>query len=198
MMNDLETVGNAQISTSVKKYGTGSMAFDGTGDWLQAVSTPQADFGSGNFTLECWAYLNNFSTDYRLMAKVVNISSYGSWQILVDVSGYPRFYASSAASSWDVANGTGGGIAISTSTWAHIAVTRSGSTITMWVNGVSAGTSTSAASLYYSASVPVTVGGMPDGTRSLNGNLDDVRITKGLARYTSTFTPSTTAFADKG
>ena len=193
-MNDLETVGNAQISTSVKKYGTGSLAFDGSGDWLQAVSTPQADFGSGNFTLECWAYLNNFSTDYRLMAKVVNISSYGSWQVLVDTSGYPRFYASSAASSWDVANGTGGGIAISTSTWAHIAVTRSGSTITMWVNGVSAGTSTSSASLYYSASVPVTVGGMPDGTRSLNGNLDEVRITKGVARYTSTFTPSTTAF----
>ena len=193
-MNDLETVGNAQISTSVKKYGTGSLAFDGTGDWLQAVSTPQADFGSGNFTLECWAYLNNFSTDYRLIAKVVNISSYGSWQVLVDTSGYPRFYASSAASSWDVANGTGGGIAISTSTWAHIAVTRSGSTITMWVNGVSAGTSTSSASLYYSASVPVTVGGMPDGTRSLNGNLDEVRITKGLARYTSTFTPPIAAF----
>jgi hypothetical protein len=32
--NNLETVGNAQIDTSVKKYGTGSMEFDGTGDYL--------------------------------------------------------------------------------------------------------------------------------------------------------------------
>ena len=170
------------------------MAFDGTGDWLQAISSPQFDFGLGNFTLECWAYCNNFSSDYRFIAKVANISSYGSWQVIVDNSGYPRFYASSAATSWDVCSNLGGGVAISTSTWAHIAVTRLGTTFTIWVNGVSAGTTTSSASLYYSASVPVTVGGMPDGTRSLSGYIDDLRVTKGYARYTANFTPPTTAF----
>jgi hypothetical protein len=46
MMNDLETVGNAQISTSVKKYGTGSMYFDGTGDWLSVPKCQTLEFGS--------------------------------------------------------------------------------------------------------------------------------------------------------
>ena len=172
-------------------YG-GSGYFDGTGDWLSAVSAPQFDFGTGNFTLECWAWSNNFSSDYRLIAKVANISSYGSWQILIDVSGYPRFYASSAASSWDVASNVGGGVAIAANTWNHIAVTRSGTTFTIWVNGVSAGTTTSAASIYYSSSVTVTVGGLPDGTRILPGYITDARILKGTAQYTSAFTPTTT------
>jgi hypothetical protein len=194
MMNNMQTVGDAKLSTAVAKFGGSSMAFDGTGDWLQTISSPQFDFGLGDFTLECWAYCNNFSSDYRFIAKVANISSYGSWQVIVDNSGYPRFYASSAATSWDVCSNLGGGVAISTSTWAHIAVTRLGTTFTIWVNGVSAGTTTSSASLYYSASVPVTVGGMPDGTRSLSGYIDDPRITKGIARYTTTFTPPTQAF----
>jgi hypothetical protein len=172
-------------------YG-GSGYFDGSGDWLSTVSTPQFDFGTGNFTLECWAWSNNFSSDYRLIAKVANISSYGSWQILIDTSGYPRFYASSAASSWDVASNLGGGVAIAANTWNHIAVTRSGTTFTIWVNGVSSGTTTSSASIYYSSAVTVTVGGMPDGTRSLPGYITDARISKGTAQYTSAFTPNTT------
>jgi len=195
--NVFETVGNAQISTTQSKYGGSSMYFDGSGDWLQALSTPQFNFGTGNFTLECWAWLTNFSTDYRLLAKVVNIGSYGSWQVIVDTSGYPRFYASSAASSWDVCSNLGGGVAIVAGTWNHIAVTRSGTTFTIWVNGVSAGTTTSSASIYYSASVPVTVGGMPDGTRSLNGYIDDARITTGVARYTTNFTPPTSQLQDQ-
>ena len=51
--NDLETVGNAQISTSVKKFGTGSLAFDGTGDYL-VTNAPSSDlfaFGTGNFAV---------------------------------------------------------------------------------------------------------------------------------------------------
>ena len=192
--NVAETVGNAQVSTTQAKFGTTSMAFDGNGDFLQALSTPQFNFGTGNFTLECWVWCNNFSSDYRIIAKVANISSYGSWQILVDTSGYPRFYASSAASSWDVCSNLGGGVSISTGTWNHVAVTRSGTTFTIWVNGVSSGSTTNSSSLYYSASVPVTVGGMPDGTRSLDGYIDDARITTGLARYTATFTPPAAAF----
>jgi hypothetical protein len=169
----------------------GSGYFDGTGDWLSVASATPFDFGSGDFTLECWAWFNNFSSDYRLIAKVANISSFGSWQIIVDTSGYPLIYASSAATSWNVCNGVGGGIAIKANCWNHIAATRSGNTFTMWVNGVSSGTTTSALSIYYSASVPVTVGGMPDGTRILPGYITDARVVKGTAVYTSAFTPPT-------
>jgi hypothetical protein len=178
------------LPSGLTTYGSGY--FDGTGDYLSVISATQFDFGSGDFTLECWVFCNNFASDYRFIAKVANIGSFGSWQVLVDTSGYPRFYASSAASSWDVASNLGGGVAIAANTWNYIAVTRSGTTFTIWVNGVSSGTTTSSASIYYSAAVPVTVGGMPDGTRSLLGYITDARILKGTAQYTSAFTPPTT------
>ena len=70
MMNDLETVGNAQISTSVKKYGTGSMYFDGTGDWLVGVVNPNLGFSSGNFTIEGWAYVTSIGATYQCILSI--------------------------------------------------------------------------------------------------------------------------------
>jgi hypothetical protein len=57
MMNNLETVGNAQISTTQSKWGGSSIAFDGTGDYLVGASNPQIAVGSGDFTIEMWIYL---------------------------------------------------------------------------------------------------------------------------------------------
>ena len=63
MMNNLETVGNAQISTSVVKYGTGSLAFDGSGDDLRVVNAGvTTGFGTGDFTVEFWVYANTWSS----------------------------------------------------------------------------------------------------------------------------------------
>jgi len=85
MMNDLETVGNAQISTSVVKYGTASMYFDGTGDYLTAPSNPAYNLGSGNFTIEFWVYPNTISipnpdNESWLIART-NYSANTGWSV---------------------------------------------------------------------------------------------------------------------
>jgi hypothetical protein len=74
---DYETVGNAQISTSVKKYGTGSMSFDGTGDWLVAAPSANWDFGSGDFTIEMWINPSGTTAGEALVSKG-NASSTGN------------------------------------------------------------------------------------------------------------------------
>jgi len=195
MMNDLETVGNAQISTSVKKYGTGSMYFDGSGDRLYEPSNQNFNFGTGDFTIELWVYPisqgghgnsnNDCLIDFRPAANGV----YGTLYIFSSGTGI-YWYVNSA-------NRITGG-AISNGVWTHIAICRSSGSTKLFLNGTQSGSTYTDANNYLVA--PIMIGEFNDGAGAgnFNGYIDDLRITKGVARYTANFTAPTTAFADKG
>jgi len=175
--NDLETVGDAQISTSVKKFGTGSLKFDGTGDYLSIPSNSNLAFGTGDFTIELWAYLNSQGTfiiyDPRTTEpQIVPVIYTYLGQIRFYVNGVDRIVGST----------------LSATTWHHIAVCRSGSSTKLFVNGTQSGSTYSDSNNYIQTRVVFCV--YPgDLTSYFNGYLDDIRITKGVARYTSAFTP---------
>jgi hypothetical protein len=191
MITGLETVGNAQISTSVKKFGTGSMYFDGTGDYL--LGNGGQGLG-GNFTIEAWVYALGFTGEARTIVDTRDVwfSTSGilfyfddTGKLITYLDGLNRI---TSASSY------------STSTWYHVAVVRSGSTITMYVNGTSVGTYTYSTAL---TDKTVLVGTVTDSRDSgtawkFYGYIDDLRITKGYARYTTNFTPPTKALSDTG
>lgn len=183
MMNNLETAGNAQVSTSVKKFGTGSISFDGTGDYLR---TPANNFAlplAGNFTIEFWLYFNSTSTTQTILGQW---ESPTFWEFYYLANTELRFYYSSSSY---INLG-----ALSTSTWYHVAAVRSGSTITAYLNGTSQGTATSSATIG-SATKALGIGSESPWTGFyFNGYLDDIRITNGVARYTANFTPPTKAF----
>jgi hypothetical protein len=187
MMNDLETVGNAQISTSVKKYGTGSLYFDGSG-YLAGASTPNTNIDSGDFTFEAWVYLPDASVVCPIVAK--GFGSAGGYMMWVQSTLRVRVY--NAAGSQFTATSS---LSISNNTWTYIAGVRSGNTITLYINGVADG------SVSYSGtstnSSRIEVGGYNSGTVYLNGYIDDLRITKGYARYTAAFTPPTSQLQDQ-
>ncbi len=187
--NNLETVGNAQIDTGTKKYGTGSMEFDGTGDVLVIPSNENFNFGTGNFTVEFWVYIDSLAavrTLFRIDGSTIFII-YASTDGRIGVQGGASSYIETAAST------------ITTSTWYHIAVTKtSTNTHTIYLNGVSQATPSTAGTMpsSYPAGV-VSVGAQSSGSGSLDGFIDDLRITKGVARYTANFTPPTAAFLDQ-
>jgi len=190
MMNDLETVGNAQISTSVVKYGTGSLAFDGTGDYLKVPASPNLIFGTGDFTIECWIYVSSNPAQYTAIvsnwagadpAWILDFSN-GSGNIRFNDNG--NLYLTSSST-------------LTTGQWNHVAVSRSGTSLKMFFNGTSVATATNSTS-FGSASAGVFVGAYYDGTYPLNGYIDDLRITKGYARYTANFTAPTAAFPNIG
>jgi hypothetical protein len=190
MMNDLETAGNAQISTSVKKYGTGSLAFDGTGDRLVARGNPAFNFGSGDFTVECWLYLNSVSANQWIVGPD-NTVTY-PW-VMQTVGTAIRFISNNAANDFRPTSFT-----LTTGTWNHFAVTRSGSTMRWFTNGTLNGSQTYSNSIG-SDTINLQMGTTGSGSGDpLNGYIDDLRITKGVARYTSSFTAPIAAFADKG
>jgi hypothetical protein len=190
MMNDLETVGNAQISTSVFKYGTGSLAFDGTGDVLISKEIGGAfTYGTGNYTIECWLYPTTGATNQR---TILGRESTGDVSIpyiyLKQTSGYLAVYYSSDIASTSAA--------ISQNTWTHVAVSRASGTTRIFVNGVQDGTGADTTNLI--SPNFITIGASGSGAAlPFTGYIDDLRITKGYARYTANFTPPTQAFPNQ-
>lgn len=196
MMNDLETVGNAQLSTSVYKYGTGSISMTSSGDYCKG-SQPSIvyDIAGGNFTIEFWVYFTSLAADRALISK------YGNTAENAGGLGYVLQWVQSS-SVLRLVLGIGGGSdalytwswAPSTSTWYHVAVTRSGTSGRAFINGTQIGsTSTVTTSDVVSPNV-IQLGKTHTVAQYLLGYMDDVRITKGYARYTSNFTAPTAAF----
>jgi hypothetical protein len=184
-------VGNAQISTSVVKYGTGSLAFDGTGDYLTAARSPQFAYGTGNFTIEFWAYPTSFSGFKTFYSGYLVASSAAGFELGINSSGFLYIYSNngfaiSASSS-----------ALSLNAWNHVAMVRNGSTITVYIDGVSKGT-WSLTSQNFTDDYLVIGQTNTGPSQFFTGYLDDLRITKGYARYTANFTPPTAAFPDTG
>lgn len=188
--NDLETVGNAQISTAVKKFGTGSISFDGTGDYLSIPYTPDINITTGDFTIEGWFYFNGVASGQHIFINYTSTSGYGI-ALYTSATGTLSYYLGSNGTSWNIASAVLiGSIAIGQ--WYHVALVRSGSTFTPYFNGV-AGTTTTSSSALYNGSVPYILGGNPSGGY-FNGYIDDFRVTKGIARYTGNFTVPTIPF----
>ena len=188
--------GDPALSTSVKKFGTASGYFDGTGDGLELASNAAFDFGSGDFTIESWVYFNTTGLNQHLMGwRTTGGATNTNWLLQCNSANVIKFWASNGSSYFVNAMGT---FTISTSTWYHVTVTRSGSSFKMFVDGTEYGTATSSDTIS-STSRPFQIGLDPaSGVNRLNGYLDEMRITKGVARYTSNFTAPTAAFLDAG
>lgn len=199
--NVLETVGNAQISTSVKKYGTGSLAFDGSGDWIAAPDNVEFSFGTGDFTIEAWVWLDSTVNPSRPDSfKTVTIFSTGSssandcsFAIYGNTSTAGvglELYQASPSIAFNVA------ATVATNTWVHVAWVRSGTTIYGFVNGTRYTLGTTSASIASSVAPKIGAANSSGFTNQFKGYIDDFRVTKGIARYTANFTPPTAAFPD--
>jgi hypothetical protein len=195
--NDLTTVGDARTSTAVIKYGSSSMYFDGTGDYLNCGYSPQFDFGTGDFTVECWVYTTSYATAQGLFESRVQADVVEANRLMLSIlvtSGYPQLYNASN----DVA--VISTIAIPLNTWTHVAFTRNSGTARVFVNGQVGATNVSFTTnflvnkLIIGAMIQSSGGGVYN-RNFFNGYIDDYRITKGIARYTTTFTPPTAPFA---
>lgn len=193
MMNDLETVGNAQISTSVKKYGTGSLAFDGTDDRLTAASSPNMAFGTGDFTIEGWFYINSGSGTNN---GALQISGTTGGLQANQTTNIAIYSADSSGTKWGAyyANTFAYGSASTTQTWTHIALVRSSGSLKLYVNGTADATFGTKTDTTNYTGQNICVGGYYSTLYLWNGYIDDLRITKGYARYTSNFTAPTAAF----
>jgi hypothetical protein len=143
-----------------------------------------------DFTVEAWVYPTAASGTYGLtVAGTYDGISNGGWSLIVNRStGGPYGLAFIHANALQSIYGT----YLSTAVWTHIAVSRSGSTLRLFVNGTVVTTTTY--STVDSVVAPLCVGSQGAGAAIFQGYIDDLRITKGFARYTANFTPATKTF----
>ena len=189
MMNDLETVGNAQISTSVSKFGGGSMAFDGTDDRLTAPASPNLAFNIGNFTVEGWIYTGSTGN-----LGVFQISGTAGGLQANQTNNTAVYCNNLVLGAYYGGTYKDGTTPIVANTWTHFALVRSSSVTRLYVNGVlDSGFGSNSDTQNYTGQ-NICVGGYYGTSNLFNGYIDDLRITNGYARYTANFTPPTQAF----
>jgi len=188
MMNDLRIGGDVAVSTSVKKFGTGSMFFDGFGSYLTTIDTPNLTLTTSNWTIECWVYLTSITGERTIVAKGRDLAG-GLWWWLDGTSLNVRLRNSSSG----FVDITATSALTSTSTWYYVAVVRSSNTVTMYVNGASVASGTYSSSLI--STYDFEIGAYNAGTSSFKGYIDDLRVTK----YARTINSSpTSAFQNTG
>jgi hypothetical protein len=194
--NVLETVGNAQISTTQSKWGGGSMSFDGTGDYLVEPANDLTNFGNGAFTVEGWVRINATGSFQAIYSRTLaSTSGYGgTWVRVTDTNVLQGAFSSGTSAHDIIISGT---TALTTGQWYHFAWVRSSNTFYLYLNGSQEATTTSSVTMYASGD-RVSVGALfvtGSAVNTLNGYVDDLRVTKGLARYTgSTYTVPTAPF----
>ena len=191
--------GDAEISTAQSKFGGSSLSLDGNGDY---VDLPQAtnQLVSEDFTIEFWFRINSGagSETVGLFGSYYTGDGSGEGMLMQSNATYNQvfFQWHYGGSDWAYLNQTQGTrTALSNNTWYHVAVTRSGSTWRLFLNGTQEDSVTQSSYISDSGSTTRLGNYGPSGTAShgLNGYIEDFRITRGVARYTSNFTAPTSA-----
>ncbi len=166
--------GSVMLDTSTRKFGSASILFTLTSS--DYISIPTVYFGSNAYTIEGWLRVASFPGGYQTIA--------------VDAGGSGIYINSSHQLTWYYAGDNANSAALTAGVWYHFAAVRIGSTITLYLNGVG-----------HSYTFPsyldlINIGG--HGSEFFNGNIDEFRVTNGVARYLTDFTPPTDAFPDTG
>ena len=188
--------GSTSISTAQSKFGGSSMYFDGAGDYLRIIDTYwNSALSSGDFTMECWA---RWDTDQYsvLLSNRGNSGNNTANGFVLNRTSSSTIVMYWYQGGWNYLNSTQGTrTTITENVWYHVAVTRSGSTWKLFLNGTAEDTITNSNSMTNGVNGSLDIGIVQYSPTyyPMAGWIDDLRVTVGVARYTSNFTPPTTA-----
>src|SRR3990167_6073971 len=188
--------GNAQIDIAQFKFGVASGLFDGTGDY---ISTPdhddwQLDGGSNanEWTIDFWIRFNGDPGTGTVGFVQHYAADNAHWVISLENNNL-RFRVDSSGTIVDIQNAWNP----ATATWYHVAVVKQGATgYKMFIDGTQIGTTQTDTSTIPNFAGTLWIGQYTDGgTVYLNGWIDEVRISKGVARWTANFTPPASEYS---
>ena len=190
--------GNAQLDTAQKKFGTASLLLDGNGDLASAADDGDFDFGSGDFTVEGFFRISSLGNN-AFFSHWENGDATGQSFYLVHFNGSNTLRFAYRLTT---------GIVESSYTWEpsadtfyHIAVVRYGTTLKVYIDGVAVISDSVSTTSLIASEDPFRIGAFNDATTAsptleweFAGHVDEVRVTKGQARYIANFVPTTSAF----
>ena len=178
--------GDAKISTTQSKFGGSSAYLDGTGDYLSIPASQDWNFGTGNFTIDFWFLLPSFVSGTYPMFESTALTfyfglgfDYGSTYIYANLNGTEL----------------GGNVTYyNINTWHHFALVRNGTSLKIYFDGgYKTGNTISAGTSFDLSGNAVNIGKYS--STYVNGYIDEFRISKGIERWTSNFTPESSAYS---
>lgn len=180
----ITVVGSAVISTGQSKYGSGSLYCPNSTSFIKSLSTTAGVFNTGNFTIEGWVYSTNTNNGYQALVCTRDANSQANAIFFgFDPSGKLILYTSSL-----IASSAG---SASSNQWVYVTLVRASGTIYLFINGVLGGTASYSTTFTGSN---LCVGNEYNTASVLSPTyFYDIRVTKGIARYTTNFTPPTAA-----
>jgi hypothetical protein len=181
--------GDAKTVTSESKYYGSSAYFDGIGDYLTTPDHADFELGSGDFTIEAWIYLVSGATYYNFVGQINSMSSNNGRLMFGYWSGALQFFCSDGTGN-TIVNFSGAN-SIGLSAWTHVAITKASNVYRFFINGAQDGDSLTNTGALPSLTGLIYLGSgrLGNAQKYYKGYLQDVRVTKGEARYTAEFTP---------
>jgi len=187
------TTGLFEIGYSGDSAAPSSVYLDGVNDYLFVTNNSGFNFGSGDFTVECFVYPNNVTDDEQLLVGLYGYSvNRRSWYMALSGSTLELRWSNDGGLGSIVTINSASGVFVPNS-WHHVAFVRNGSSIKGFVNGVEVISTTYTQALYNNTVDPVSIGVTGpsySNDSEFAGYISNVRIVKGTAVYTSNFTPA--------
>ena len=196
----ITAIGNTTQSTAQSKFGGSSAYFDGNGARLTTSASEAFYFANGDYTVEAWLYITSLNTsgggNFFSQSANLNNNNNRQYAFAVNSTGLKVYWTTDGANDTDLTFSA----TPPTNEWFHVAFARQSGVLRAYINGVQVGSSQSHTATYFNSTANVCVGSFGgyavDGYAFLDytGYIDDLRITKGHARYTANFTPPMSAF----
>ena len=175
------------ISSAASKFGNTSVLFDSTGYSRLDVSVDSTLNAAGDFTLEAWLY-DTSTSGYPLFCR--NSVSAG---VYVYLGNNATSGSNKVVRMWSNNSVTVFSTELPQSQWYHFALVRSGTSVKVYINGTADATVRTDSGTFLFGDTSTLEIGSHSTQYPFNGYMDDIRMTKGVARYTSNFTPPTSA-----
>lgn len=181
--------GGVEIDTAQRKFDASSALFNGTTGYLSLDGSADFGFGTGDFTIDFWMRANAIGT---LQALYDSRPSGGSGI-------YPDIFIDNSVGNkiTFIVNGVNriiSSAAVVAGTWYHIAVARSSTSTKLFMNGTQEGSTYSDSNNYLIGASAPSIGASVPLSFPFNGWLDELRVSKGIARWTAAFTPPTSRY----
>lgn len=176
--------GTATLSTAQSKFGSASLLLDGATKYIASASSADWEMGAGDFTIEC--FVRPAVAVTARMEIIDRWNSYGFGISIMD-TGYLRAFCQGSAGGLVLCGP--GATTVTHNVWHHVAFVREGTMLRLFLDGISQGTATFTGSMDTITDTLDIGYDNNGGIRFFNGYIDEIRITKGVARYTADFTP---------
>lgn len=193
MRNAWTANGNAKLTTADSKFGGSCLALDGAGDFVSMAGSLAFSLDANDFTIEAWVKPTNAGREMVMVDYY--LSGQAAWQVLVTSAGLLSFYGWNGSTTNYIVSGTSS----LWGAWHHVAVSKRGGVIRLFVDGVLENSVPHTASFtaqpsYFALGAQVSA---RNAAYDYVGLMDEVRVIRGTGLYTSTFTPPFEPFSDE-